>query len=317
MKILFMGTPDFARVSLEALIASRHEIVGVVTRQDKPTGRHHVLTAPPVKECALENDIEVLQPQTLRTDEFMDTLREKYPDLDLIVVVAYGRILPLSVLEYPKYGCINLHGSLLPKYRGAAPMQRAVMAGEEKVGVTVMRMADGVDTGNMIRKSSVDLPEDADFEFVHDTLALIGSKLLVEVVDEIEEKENALTEEVQDDSLATYAEKIENSDCELDFSKSAREIHDTVRGLCPVPYAFTTLKGKKLKVAKTALIKSDKRVNALPGAVVSIDGGVITVSCAGGEMIAITRVLPEGKRLMDASDFIRGRGVDVGDILGR
>ena len=233
MKVLFMGTPEFALLPFNRL-TEEFAVVGAVTQPDKPRGRHMTLTPPAIKVAALERNIPVFQPTTLKDGTFQNVLDELAPDV--IVVVAYGKILPKYVLNYPKFGCINLHGSLLPKYRGAAPMQRALMEGEKVTGVTTMYMAEGLDTGDMLEKAVVDIKENDNFEDIHDRLASIGALLLVSTVRKLEKGE--IVPEKQNDSLSTYAAKIEKSDCLLDFSKSAGEIHDLIRGLSPIPLSF-------------------------------------------------------------------------------
>ena len=310
MKILFMGTPDFAIPTLKSLYESGEEIVGVITQPDKPKGRGYTLTPPPVKAWAIEKGLEVYQPATLKDEEFAALLDKLAPEL--IVVVAFGKILPKSVLDYPKHGCINVHGSLLPKYRGAAPMQRAIIDGEKVTGVTIMYMDVGLDTGDMLYKSEVEIKKDDNFESIHDKLALCGAEALIETVRLI--KNGEAKREKQDDSLSTYAAKIEKSDCLLDFSKSAEELHNLIRGLSPIPLSFThTPDGKLLKVTSARIADLDSVSDKPIGSVVALDGE-ITVVCGKGKIV-LTGVLPEGKGRMTAAEFIRGRKVNVGDIL--
>ena len=308
MKILFMGTPDFAVFSLKALVEAGEDVIGVVTQPDKPKGRGYTLTPPPVKVYAEEHGLPVWQPATLRDESFASLLEELSPEL--IAVVAYGKILPESVIRFPKYGCVNVHGSLLPEYRGAAPMQRAIIDGKEVTGITTMYMDVGLDTGDMILKEEIAIEECDNFETIHDKLGICGARLLVDTVELIKDGKAPATP--QDDALATYAAKIEKSDCLIDFSRSAREIHCQIRGLSPIPLSFThTSDGKLLKVI--AAERVDKSYDAQAGEVVSLDGG-ITVACKDGA-IKLTHVLPEGKGRMPAADFIRGRKVALGDIL--
>ena len=308
MKILFMGTPDFALASLKALCENGENVVGVVTQTDKPKGRGYELTPPPVKVYAMEKKIPVYQPKTLRTEEFDALLREIDPDM--IIVVAFGKILPENVINYPRYGCINVHGSLLPKYRGAAPMQRAIIEGEAVTGITTMYMDAGLDTGDMIYKEEFVIEEDHNFEDVHDGLASLGASLLLKTVKDI--KEGKAPREKQDDAEMTYAAKIEKADCLIDFGKSAKEIHNMIRGLSPIPLSFThTPDGKLLKVLKARVSPLDAKAEV--GEVIALDGG-ITVKCGEGA-IELLRVLPEGKGRMDACDFIRGRKIAIGDLL--
>ena len=305
-----MGTPDFAVPTLRALCEGGYEVIGAITQPDKPKGRGYHLLPPPVKVYAQEQNIPVYQPLTLRGEEFASQLRELDPEI--IVVVAYGKILPVNVLEYPKYGCVNVHGSLLPEYRGAAPMQRAIIDGKAETGITTMLMAAGLDTGDMLLKRSVEIGQDDNFEDIHDRLSTVGAELLIETLKGIEAGE--ITPERQDDSRATYAAKIEKADCLLDFSLDASVLHNLIRGLSPIPLAFThTPDGKLLKIAKSRLYDAEKTPKCLPGTVIEI-GEDIKVACGRG-ILSLLTVLPEGKGRMSAADFVRGRKITVGDIL--
>lgn len=305
-----MGTPDFALPTLRELCLAGHGIVGVVTQPDKPKGRGHHLTPPPIKVFAIEKNIPVYQPLTLRGEEFEQTLKSLDPEM--IVVVAYGKILPQNVLDYPEYGCVNVHGSLLPEYRGAAPMQRAIIDGKTVTGITTMLMAAGLDTGDMLLKCEVEIGENDNFEDIHDRLSEAGAKLLVETVEKLEKGE--ITPEKQDDSKATYAAKIEKSDCLLDFSLDAKTLHDLIRGLSPIPLSFThTPDGKLLKVVESRIFDAEKTVKALPGTVLSV-GEDIKVVCGKG-ILSLLTVVPEGKGRMSAADFVRGRKIAEGDLL--
>lgn len=308
MRILFMGTPDFARQNLEVLYNAGEDIVGVVTAKDKPKGRGMVLTPSDVKKFALEKGLKVYEPSTLKDGAFLDTLKELDPEL--IVVVAYGKILPSYVLDYPKYGCINNHASILPKYRGAAPIQRAIMDGDLETGVSVMKMDVGLDTGDVILVKKVSILENDNFESVHDKLAIAGSEALLEAVLQI--KSGTATYTKQGDNF-TYAEKILKADCLIDFSKSAEWVHNQIRGLSPIPLAFTKLpNGKILKVVSARIY--DKTVGGKPFEVVATDSGIV-VKCGSGAIV-LDVIVPEGKGKMNASDFINGRQIKVGDILG-
>ena len=310
MRILFMGTPDFALFSLKELCESGKNVIGVITQPDKPKGRGYVLTPPPVKVYANEKNIPVYQPQTLKGEDFASLLKELDPDL--IAVVAYGKILPKCVLDYPKYGCINVHGSLLPKYRGAAPMQRAIIDGCEKTGITTMFMAEGLDTGDMLLSEECDISANDNFEDIHDRLGALGAKLLIKTVDGLEN--GTLTRIPQDDSLSTYAEKITKAECLVDFSLPAQAVHNKIRGLSPIPLSFTHTKdGKLLKIISSEIAESTEP-HSNYGEVLSLDDGKITVACGVGA-VNILRVLPEGKGSMPSADFIRGRKIDVGDRL--
>lgn len=309
MRILFMGTPDFAATALDAVYKTGESIVGVVTQPDKPKGRGYTLMPPPVKVRAQELGLDVYQPERVRTDEFAELLASLDPEL--ILVVAYGKILPKNVLDYPRYGCINAHASILPKFRGAAPIQRAVMEGETVTGVTAMYMDEGLDTGDMILKKYVDITETDNFETVHDKLAAAGAEALTEVISRI----NAGTVErtLQPDG-ATYASKIENADCRLDFSKSATEIHNIIRGLSPIPLSFThTPDGKLLKITEAAVADAEISTGA-PGEITDTSGGRVRVACGKGD-IYILGAQPEGKRRMSAADLVNGRRIVKGDIL--
>ena len=311
MRIMFMGTPEIAMTSLKALLDDGHTVTSVVTREDKPRGRGNVMTPTPVKVLAEENGIPVYTPATLRDEAFARILSECDPEL--IAVVAYGKILPKSVLDYPKYGCINLHVSLLPKYRGAAPMQRAIMDGESNTGVTIMYMDVGLDTGDIIACEEFPITDTDDFEAIHDRSAEIGSRLLSKTIYDIEA--GVATRTPQDHSLATYAEKIEKEDCKIDFSLDARTVNCRIRGVTPIPGAFCYQKGKMLKVTECTVV--DKTYSVAVGTVVEANGvgtGYITVSCADGA-IRITKLKPEGKGVMTAGDYLRGRKIEVGEIL--
>lgn len=311
MKILFMGTPDFALFSLDALYTAGEEIVGVVTKPDTPKGRGYTLTPPPVKVYAVERNLPVFQPTTLKNGAFAEELERLAPDM--IVVVAYGKILPKYVLNYPKYGCINIHGSLLPKYRGAAPMQRAIMEGETVSGVTSMYMAEGIDTGDMLLKEEVAITEDDNFETVHDKLGAAGARVLLRTVDAA--KKGELYPQPQDDSLATHAAKIEKAECRVDFAIDAKVLHDRIRGLSPFPLAFTTLpNGKILKILQARYEKNDLEEEY--GKVIRADKNGIAVSARGG-LIVLETVVPEGKKAQAAADLVNGRQVAVGDFLGK
>lgn len=309
MKIMFMGTPEISAVCLEKLIADGHEICAVVTREDKPRGRGNVMTPTPTKVLALSHGIPVYEPRTLRDEAFLAILEECSPDL--IAVVAFGKILPKAVLDFPKYGCLNLHVSLLPKYRGAAPMQRAIMEGERETGVTVMYMDEGLDTGDMLAVERFEIGPLDDFEAIHDRSAEIGGALLSETITRVFLGE---AERIpQDHSLATYAAKIEKTDCRLDFSMSADRLDCIIRGTTPIPGAFGYLKGKMLKINKARPVKGKGE----PGEVIAIDDkgeGSITVACGEGALV-VTAVIPEGKGKMTAGDFIRGRKIALGDII--
>jgi methionyl-tRNA formyltransferase len=310
MKILFMGTPDFAIFPLKALVESGENVVAAITQPDKPAGRSYKLTPPPVKIWAAERKIPVYQPQTLKGDAF-SALLEKI-DPELIIVAAYGKILPQNVLDYPRYGCINVHGSLLPEYRGAAPIQRAIIDGKAVTGITIMMMEAGLDTGDILLKKEVPIYENDNFETIHDRLGECGAAALTEVLSSL--KEGSLTRTPQDHSKATYAAKIEKADCLINFARPARDVHNLIRGLSPAPLAFTHINGGCiLKIHEAEIVHDALTHGAGPGTVLSLDHGIV-VACADGA-VRLLRVLPECKGCMMASDFIRGRKISVGDIL--
>ncbi len=309
MRIVFMGTPDIAASCLSALLKDGRDVVGVVTGEDKARGRGNVLTPTPVKILANENDIPVYTPKTLRDEAFMNTLHELLPDI--IVVVAYGKILPPEVLFFSKYGSINVHVSLLPKYRGAAPMQRAIMDGESETGVTIMYMDEGLDTGDIIMSRAFPIGKKDNFETVHDKSAEIGSELLLEALTAIEN--GTATRTKQDSSLATYAKKIEKNEAKLDLSKNAKELDCIARGLTPIPGAYVMQNGKMLKLLDFEAVSGKGSV----GEVTELDDkgeGSFTVACKDGAL-RIFAVKPEGKGKMTAGDYIRGRKISKGDIL--
>ena len=307
--IMFMGTPEISATCLSRLIEDGHGICAVITREDKPRGRGNVMTPTPVKTLAMEHGIPVHTPATLRDEAFANLLNTYKPEI--IVVVAYGKILPLNVIEYPKYGCVNLHVSLLPKYRGAAPMQRAIMEGEQETGVTVMYMAEGLDTGDIISVEKFPiLPED-DFEAIHDRSAEVGGKLLSETIEKI--YLGTADRIKQDDSLACYAKKVEKEDCKVDFTLPAARLDCIIRGVTPIPGAFAYLNGKMLKINKATVVSGKGR----PGEVIDLSDkgdGFVTVACGDGAL-KITLLIPEGKGKMSAGAFVRGRKIALGDIL--
>ena len=309
MRILFMGTPDFARSILEKLHTDGEDIVAVVTQPDKPWGRKQVLTPPPVKQYALEKNLPVYQPVTLKDGAFAEELSRIDPEL--IIVAAYGKILPAYILDYPKYGCINAHGSILPRWRGAAPIQRAIMAGDTVSGVTAMYMAQGLDTGDMILTVEVPITDEDDFGTLHDKLAVAGGNAMAQTIARL--RDGTITREVQNEADATYAAKIENADCVIDFTKSVTEIYNQVRGLSPVPLAVTWMPdGKRLKII--AAQREICAVTAAPGTVIDIDHGTLDIACGDG-VLHVTHLQPEGKGRMTAADFLRGRKLSVGDVL--
>ena len=309
MKIVFMGTPDFAVPCLRTLAESGHELAAVFTQPDKPKGRGYKLIPTPVKAAALEYDIPVYQPLSLRkgedAEESMRVLRETAPDL--IVVTAYGQILPKEILEQPKYGCINIHASLLPKYRGAAPINWVLLNGEKETGVTSMQMSEGLDTGDMLIKRATPIGENETFEELYARLSAMGGEVLAETIDALEK--GSLSPEVQDDSLSCYSPMIRKEMSALDFSKTAAEVHNTIRGVT----GFTMLEGKRLKVF-ASIIADGSFDSADNGSVV--DTKRFAVKCGDGRAVIFTEVQPEGKKRMKTEDFLRGRKLTEGEILG-
>ncbi len=309
-KILFMGTPDIAASCLAALLAAGENVVAVVTQADRPKGRGYTLTPPPVKLLATERGITVYQPATLRDEQFAALLAEIDPDL--IAVVAYGKILPPSVLEYPKYGCINVHASLLPKYRGAAPIQRAIMDGEKETGVTIMHMAEGLDTGDMILSERIAIGPRDNFGTIHDKMAEVGGRLLAKVIPML--VAGTAPRIPQEESGSTYAAKIEKADCHIDLGKPARALDPYIRGLSPIPLGFVRrADGKMLKIVSCEVREEDGPV----GAVISVDdrkNGGTPVACGEGPLL-LTEIVPEGKGKMKAADYVRGRQIQIGEVL--
>ena len=306
---MFMGTPEISATCLRQLIEDGHEISAVITREDKPRGRGNVMTPTPVKTLALEHGIPVHTPATLRDEAFAEILESYKPEI--IVVVAYGKILPLNVIEYPKFGCINLHVSLLPKYRGAAPMQRAIMEGESETGVTVMYMAEGLDTGDIISVEKFPILAEDDFEAIHDRSADVGGKLLSKTIEEI--YNGTATRTKQDDALACYAKKVEKEDCKIDFTLPAKKLDCIIRGVTPIPGAFAYHNGKMLKINKASVVEGKGQ----PGEVIDLGDkgeGFITIACGEGAL-KVSALIPEGKGKMTAGDFVRGRKIGLHDIL--
>ena len=310
MRIVFMGTPDFAVGSLQALCESgKHEILAVVTQPDRPKGRGNKLLQTPVKEYALEQGLTVYQPQKVKTPEFVELLHELQPEL--IVVAAFGQFLSKEILELPKYGCINVHASLLPKYRGAAPIQYAIIKGEKESGVTIMQMDIGMDTGAMLDKVVVPIAENTTMGELHDALREQGAALLLEVIDKI--ATGTAVAEPQDNEQATYATLLDRSMEHIDWSKTAQEVHNLIRGFNPAPSTFTKLpNGKSLKIWGSKM--TDKNSAAAAGTVIETGKHSFFVACGEG-VLEITEVQPESKKRMPAQVFLNGRGVQEGDLL--
>ena len=306
MRIVFMGTPDFAVPSLEQLLRHGHEVCAVYTQPDKPQGRKQILTAPPVKTLALEHDIPVFQPNTLKNEDEQARLRELAPEV--IIVVAYGKLLPKAVLDIPPHGCINVHGSLLPRWRGAAPIQWAVIAGDEMAGVTTMQMAEGLDTGDMLLTYETKIGEKETAGELFDRLAQSGAELLTQTLVKLDE----ITPRPQDDAQSCYAHMLDKQMAVIDWSKSAHEIDCLIRGLNPWPIALTSLAGERLKVYAA----EETSGHGEPGTVLEADPKKgLTVACGEGALRLTEIQLVGGKRLK-AADFLRGHAVEIGTKLG-
>lgn len=308
MKVVFMGTPEFAVPTLQALI-DHHEVIGVVTQPDKQKGRGKKVQFPPVKDKAVEYDLPVYQPQRARDDEFVSVLKELNPDV--IVVVAYGQILPESILNIPKYGCINVHGSLLPKYRGAAPIQWAVLDGEKTTGITTMYMEKGLDTGDMIDKVELELDAKETAGTLHDKLMEVGANLLIETLEKLEN--NTAVRTKQDDSQSCYAKMLTKEMGQVDFSKPAQEIERLIRGLNPWPSAYTSMDGKTLKLWEADVISWQG--TQPPGTVADVTKKEIIVA-AGKDALALKEIQMAGKKRMSVAAFLAGYHVEAGMKLG-
>lgn len=307
MRIVFMGTPDFAQVSLQALIDAGEQIVGVYCQPDKPVGRKKVLTPPDVKVCAQNANIPVFQPVSLKKDESIDQLRQLKPDL--IIVVAYGKILPPEVIHMPTYGCINVHGSLLPAYRGAAPVHWSVIDGCEKTGVTTMYMDEGLDTGDMIFKSETAIDPDETAGAVYDRLATMGANLLIQTVEQI--KLGDVPRQKQQ-GKSNYAPLLNKEIAIIDFSKPAKQVKDLVRGLNPWPVAHTVFEGKKLKVFACEVVNLQTDVPA--GCIAQND--TLLIACGDDNCVRLTHVLLEGSKNCDEASFVRGHHTTKNTPLG-
>lgn len=305
MNIVFMGTPDFAVPCLQKLLDAGYPVTGVFTQPDKPKGRGYKLVPPPVKELAMAHDIPVFQPNSLRNDESFEMIKSCAPDL--IVVVAYGKILPKRVLELPKYGCINVHASLLPRYRGAGPIQWAILNGESETGITTMYMGEGLDTGDMLEQVKTPIGENETADELYTRLSKMGAETLLVTLQKLEA--DALLRTPQDDSLSSYAPILDKSLCPIDFNKTAWEIHNQIRGLSSWPAATTTYKGKRLKVYESRIVSR----NGQPGEI--LDTKRFIVACKEGA-VELVSVQYEGGRRMDGDAFLRGRPPVPGEKLG-
>ncbi len=309
-RIVFMGTPDFAVHSLRALLAAGYPIAAVVTQPDRPVGRKRVLAPTPVKAEALLHGIPVLQPERLRRPEAVEAVAAYLPDL--IITAAYGQILPPSVLSLPPLGCINVHGSLLPKYRGGAPIQRSIMEGEKVTGVTIMYMAEGLDTGDMISKIEVPITDEDTSGTVFDKLSAAGAELLVRTVPALVDGTAGRT--AQEHEEATYAPNVTRDDERVEWSRPARAIYDQIRALSPRPGAFTLWNGEVFKLWK-AEVPRGGGTNAEPGTVVAIGPDALQIA-AGDGVLRVTEVQPAGKKAIPVSEFVKSGQMKPGDRLG-
>lgn len=310
MKVVYMGTPDFAVPPLRALVKAGYEVVAAVTQPDKPKGRSKTLLPPPVKEEALKYNIPVYQPLKVREPEFMETLKNLAPDV--IVVAAFGQIIPKAILDLPEFGCLNIHASLLPKYRGAAPIQQAVINGDKEAGVTIMKMGTGLDTGDMISRASVLLAEDETGGSLFDRLSELGAELLIETLPSVFDR-TAVYEPQPEESPTPYAGMITKQMGLLDFQKDAETLECLIRGLNPWPSAYTYLNGKTLKIWKAAVEKSGSEPKE-PGTVIKADKDGVHVAC-GKDILVLQEVQLEGKKRMDAAAFLRGCHMKPGTML--
>ncbi len=325
MKIIFMGTPDFSVPTLESLIASRHQVIAVVTQPDKPKGRGKEIQMTPVKETALAHGIAVYQPKRARDEAFVEEMRALKPDL--MVVIAFGQILSQELLDVPKYGCVNIHASLLPKYRGAAPIQWSVINGDAETGITTMMMDAGMDTGDMLEKLVVPLNEKETGGSLFDRLSTLGGELILSTIDKLEA--GTLERTPQNHEEATYVKKISKSFGEIDWSRGAAEIERLIRGLNPWPSAYTYCHGKMLKLWEADVFADEPEGGAdlggvaaadgdaaVPGTVVSTDGGRLLVQTGSGRL-QINALQLEGKKRMDTAAFLRGFQLEPGAVLGK
>lgn len=314
MKVVFMGTPDFAVPTLHMLIDCQYTLQAVVTQPDRPKGRGRTLMAPPVKALAEKHGIPVLQPEKVREKAFIDTLKELAPDV--MVVVAYGQILPESILNIPTLGCINIHGSLLPKYRGAAPIHWAIMRGETETGITTMFMDKGMDTGDILLKRTVPIAAADTTGTLHDTLSQVGAELLIETLKQLEQ--GTLERIPQHDELATYAPMLKKEDGAIDWSEAAESIDRKVRGLFPWPGAYTYFQGKMVKLLEVAREETPPGLKdrAQPGEVLSLDSASGPLIACGEGCLRILKIQPQNKKAMTCSDFCRGYHLTSGARLG-
>lgn len=309
MRIVFMGTPDYSVKTLEALIAAKHDIIGVFAQPDKPVGRKHILTAPPVKVCAENHGIPIYQPNTLKNGEAADIIKNLSPDI--IVVVAYGKILPQEILDIPKYGCINGHASLLPRYRGASPIQWCIVCGETETGVTVMQMDSGMDTGDILNTEKTEIGGEETAEELFGRLSVISAELTVKTLFDIEN--GTVIPVKQDEEKATYAPIIKKEMALIDFKNmTADEVHNAVRGYYSWPCAYFFFDNKRVKIIKSTCVGKS---GSTPGTVVKSDGELV-IACKDGGLISLLTVQPEGSKPMSAKQMLCGRPIAAGTVIG-
>ena len=311
LRLIYFGTPPFAVPTLRALLRSQHQVVALVSQPDRPSGRGQHITATATKQVATEASVPVLQPLKLRDEAFLSTIASYNADLG--VVAAYGRILPDALLKIPRLGMINVHGSLLPKYRGAAPVHRAVIAGEEVTGITIMRVVAALDAGPMLATTMRPIDPDETSVEVERDLAETGARTLVNVVDQL--SRGPVVETPQEDARATYAPKLEKSESPIDWQRTAQEIHNRVRGLQPWPMASTTIQGVRCLIHRTK--RTEETTDAAGGTVVDAGGDVLSIATGDRKLLRIVMVQPEGRRAMTVREFLSGRQLTPGMLLGR
>ncbi len=309
MRIIFMGTPDFALPTLKALYTSGHEVLCVYTQPDKAVGRKQIMTPSPIKVFAVDNNIPVMQPASLKTPEVAEHIASLNPDV--IVVVAYGKILPENILQIPKFNCINGHASLLPRHRGASPIQWSIVCGDKVTGVTTMLMEKGLDTGNMLLCEEVEISNEETGEELHDRLSELCAKVMIETLDKVES--GSVTPQKQDDSKANYAPIITREMGHIDFTKSSTEIYNLIRGFYSWPAAYFMLNSKRIKVLSSKV--SDK-TSLSPGTIDIVDNNFL-VSCGDGKMLSLLEIQPEGSKRMSAADYLKGHSIEKGTVIVR
>lgn len=310
LRIIFAGTPDFSVAPLQALLNSRHDVIAVYTQPDRPAGRGRKLTASPVKQVAEENGIAVYQPESLKEAEAQQTLKSL--NADIMIVVAYGLILPQAVLDMPKMGCLNIHASLLPRWRGAAPIQRAIESGDKQSGVTIMQMNAGLDTGDMLYKLTTDITADDTAQTLHDRLSVLGCKALIATLDGLQNQ--TITPEVQDESLVTYAEKMHKEEALVQWNQPALKIVRKIQAFNPWPVAYTLFQDKPLRIWQARQLTAEEQqefagITKLPGLVLGLNKNGLMIA-TGDEPICIQQVQPAGKKAMSAYDFAQSRKLD-------